>query len=163
MRKVTGKTYSKSGMLALVSRMGYSARSPRPVPYNSATPEEQAKFRSEIKQEIDKYRQEGYHICCFDACGITNAPAARRGIRTRGGTDTVDANSSKKRIQMLGLLGVDTLDMMFSNAYKSGDTIRMFKHTREKHEKIYCLMDNACANKSNDVKKYLTETGSDAS
>ena len=146
--KETGQTYSISGMLALVSRMGYSVRVPRPVPYNSATLEEQAKFKSETKQEMDKYREVGYKICCFDACAKKDSPTAQRGIRRRGGTEIVRTNHSKKSIQILGVLGENTLDIIFSRTYKSEDTMCMIDHIHKKYGKVYCLMDNAGANKS---------------
>ena len=159
--KITGKTYCKSGLLALVSQMGYSVRAPRPVPYNSATPEEQAEFREEAKREIDEYRQKGHHMCCYDACAVTDSPTAQRGIRTRGGTDTVGTNYSKESIQMLGVLGEDTLEVLFSTTYKSDDTIRMLEHVRTKYGKLYCILDNAGANKSGDVKRYVAGTNGD--
>ena len=123
--RTTGKTYCKSGLLALASQMGYSVRASRPVPYNWATPDEQAEFKEEAKREMDEYRRKGYHICCYDACAVTDSPTALRGIRTRGGTNTVGTNYSKESIQMLGVLEEDTLDILFSRTYKSDYTIRI--------------------------------------
>ena len=54
-----GVSYTKSGILRLASRMGYSVRGTRPVPYNSASPEEQAEFRETIHKEQMEYRKEG--------------------------------------------------------------------------------------------------------
>lgn len=156
-----GKTYSVSGLLKLVSRLGYSVRKPRPIPHNSATPQEQKKFKEEAYQEQTEYRKKGYTICCFDACAKTNSPTAKRGIRVRGGTDTVRTNHSKKSIQMLGILADQTLDIIFSNSYKSDDTIRMLEHARKKYKKIYCIMDNAGANRSIAVKDHVANSGRD--
>ena len=159
--KEMGQTYSISGMLALASRLGYSWRVPRPVPYNSATPEEQAKFKEDTKQEMDKYREAGYKICCFDVCAKRDSPTAQRGLRTRGGTETVRTNYSKKGIHIFGVLGENTLDIIFSHTYKSDDTIRMLDHVREKYGKVYCLMDNAGANKSFTVQKRVRDMKGD--
>ena len=159
--KETGQTYSKSGMLALASRMGYSWRGPRPVPYNSATPEEQARFKRDAKREMDRYREAGYKICCFDACAKKDSPTAQRGIRTRGGTETVRTNYSKKSIQILGVLGENTLDIIFSRTYKSEDTMCMLDHVHKKYGKVYCLMDNAGANNSAKVKDHVRDMGGD--
>lgn len=156
-----GKTYSVSGLLKMVSRLGFSVRKPRPIPHNSATPQEQEKFKEEVYQEQIEYQKQGYVVCCFDACAKTNSPTAKRGIRVRGGTDTVSTNYSKKSVQMLGILGDHTLDMMFSNSYKSEDTIRILEHARKKYGRIYCVMDNAGANKSATVKNYVKSTNGD--
>lgn len=158
---MTGQKYTESGMLKLASRMGYSVRTPRPVPYNSATPEARAKFKKEAKQEMDEYRKAGYRILCYDACAKMDSPTARRGIRTRGGTETVNTNYSKKSIQMLGMLGENTLDILFSHTYKSEDTIRMIDHIHRKYGKSYILMDNAGANKSAKVKDHVKDMGGD--
>ena len=155
-----GEKYSASGLLDLVSRMGYSVRKPQPAPYNSASPEEQAEFREATKRDQMEHRKRGYKVLCFDACAKTDSPAARRGIRTRGGSDTVSTNHSKKSIQMLGMLGEGTLDhLMFSKTYNSGDTLRMIRHVHKKYEKIYCLMDNAGSNTAADVLKYAAGSG----
>ena len=154
-----GAKYSASGLLDLVSRMGYSVRKPQPVPYNSASPEEQAEFREATRRDQMEYRKRGYKVLCFDACAKTDSPSARRGIRTRGGSDTVSTNHSKKSIQMLGMLGDETLDLMFSKTYNSGDTLRMIRHVHKKYEKVYCLMDNAGSNTAADVLKYAAGSG----
>lgn len=130
--KMAGQRYSESGMLKLASRMGYSVRVPRPVPYNSATPEEQAEFKENARREMDEYRKAGYKICCYDACAKKDSPTAQRGIRARGGAETVGTNYSKKSMQMLGVLGENTLDIIFSRTYKSEDTVRMIDHVHKK-------------------------------
>ena len=155
--KETGQAYSKSGILKLTSKMGYSWRVPRPVPYNSATPEEQEKFKEETKREMDEHREAGYKICSYDACAKKDSPTAQRGIRTRGGSETVSTNYSKKSIQILGVLGENTLDIMFSRTYKLEDTIRMIDHVYKKYGKLYILLDNAGANSSAKVKNYVED------
>ena len=159
--KVTGQKYSKSGMLKLASRLGYSVRVPRPVPYNSATPEEQAEFKKNAKREMDEHREAGYKICCYDACAKKDSPTAQRGIRTRGGSETVSTNYSKKSLQILGVLGEKTLDILFSHTYKSEDTIRMIDHVHEKYGKLYILLDNAGANTSMKVKNHVKDMNGD--
>ena len=96
-----------SGLPGLVSQMGYSVRKPQPVPYNSASPEEQAEFREATRRDQMEYRKRGYKVLCFDACAKTDSPSARRGIRTRGGSDTVSTNHSKKSIRCRGCWGGD--------------------------------------------------------
>ena len=43
-------------------RLGFSYHKPRPVPHNSATPEEQAKFKLETNHTVTKYVKEGYTV-----------------------------------------------------------------------------------------------------
>ena len=60
---------------------------------------------------------------------------------------------------MLGMLGDDTLHMMFSHTYNSDDTIRMLNYVLKIYGKYYCIMDNAGANKSAKIAKYVAESG----
>lgn len=156
-----GETYSVSGLPGLVSRMGYPVGEPRPVPYNSAPPGAQAEFREATRQDQMEHRKRGYAVLCFDACAKTDSPAAKQGIRTRGGSDTISTNHSKKSIQMLGMLGDETLDLVFSDTYRSGDTIRMLARALGKYDKIYCIMDSAGANTGTDVMEYVAGAGGD--
>ena len=84
----------------------------------------------------DKHREAGYKICRHDACAKRDSPTAQRGIRTRGGSETVGTNYSKKSIQILGVLGENAFNIMFSRTYKSEDTMRMIDHVYKKIRKV---------------------------
>ena len=157
-----GEAYGASDLLDLVSPMGYPVREQRPVPHRSASPGERAEFRGATRLEQTEHRKRGHTVLCFEACAKTRSPSARRGIRTRGGSDTVSTNHSRKGMQMLGMPGDGTLDLMFSETYNSGDTMRMIRHVHKKYEKVYCMRDNAGPNTAAAVLKYAAESGGDA-
>ena len=101
--------YSKSSALRLAYKLGFSNRKPRPVPYNSATPEEQKEFIKNVRTTITRWYTEGRHVAAIDACTLRDSPASRRGLRHRGGHDTVSVNYSKKSTHVFGALVENTL------------------------------------------------------
>ena len=67
--------YSISGALWLTQRLNFSIRSPRPVPYNCATPEKQKEYAENVVKMIKKYDDEHYKFLCLDAAGFVDAPS----------------------------------------------------------------------------------------
>ena len=105
--------YGASGALRLTKKLGFSVRCARPVPYNCATPEKQDEYVCETIKMLKKYDSEHYKVVCVDAAAFVDAPSSMRGIRVKGGKDTVTINFSKKSIKIIGALGQDTFDMQF--------------------------------------------------
>ena len=100
--------YSTSRVLWLTQRLNFSIRSPRPVPYNYATPEKQKECVEHVVKMIEKYGSRHYKLLCLDATGFADAPSSARGIRLKGRKDTVQINYSQKSFQIIGALGQDT-------------------------------------------------------
>ena len=75
-----GIACSRRTALRVANRLGFSVRKPRPVPYNGATPEEQAEFVEEIREIIARWRKEGRAVLAVDAAIPRDSPVSRRGI-----------------------------------------------------------------------------------
>ena len=154
--------YSISGALWLTQRLNFSIRSPRPVPYNCATPEKQKEYAENVVKMIKKYDDEHYKFLCLDAAGFVDAPSSSsRGIRRKGGKDAVQINYSKKSFQIIGALGQSTLDIQFHEKVNSEAVIAFLEFLRRKYGKIFVILDNAAAHTSKAVNEYVKNTNGD--
>ena len=153
--------YSISGALWLTQRLNFSIRSPRPVPYNCATPEKQKEYAENVVKMIKKYDDEHYKFLCLDAAGFVDAPSSSRGIRRKGGKDAVQINYSKKSFQIIGALGQGTLDIQFHEKVNSEAVIAFLEFLRHRYGKIFVILDNAAAHTSRAVREYIESTRGD--
>ena len=83
------------------------------MPYNCATPEKQDEYVCETIKMLKKYDGKHYKVVCVDATAFVDAPSSARGIRVKGGKDTVTINFSKKSIKIIGAVVLGTLDIQF--------------------------------------------------
>ena len=155
--------YSINGVLRLTQRLNFSIRSPRPVPYNCATPEKQKEYAENVVKMIEKYDDEHYKFLCLDAAGFVDAPSSSssRGIRRKGKKDAVQINYSKKSFQIIGALGQGTLDIQFHEKVNSETVIAFLEFLRRKYGKIFVILDNAVAHTSMAVREYIESTRGD--
>ena len=153
-----GVRYSADGALRLTDRLNFSVRKARPVPYNSATKEETEKYVRDTIKEIEAHTKRGYKVVCLDATALIDSPLSRRGIRRRGGHDTVKINHSKKSIKIIGALGRNTLDIQFHENLATGNIIELLEELRQKYVNVFVIMDNAAAHKSRDMEAYIRGT-----
>ncbi len=79
-----GVSYSGRSVIRLAHRLGFSIRKSRPIPYNSATSEEQ-EFIEKGRATAARWRAEGRTVVAVDAATLRDSPVSRRGIRRRGG------------------------------------------------------------------------------
>ena len=107
-----GVACSRRTALRVAGRLGFSTCKPWPIPYNSATPEEQ-EFIRDKRGAIARWREEGRAVLAVDATTLRDSPTSRRGLRRRGGKSVVRTNHSKKAIYLIGALGDGTLDLQF--------------------------------------------------
>ena len=84
--------------------MNFSVRTARPVPYNSATKEELEEYVGRTVEAVKRHDGEGFKILFLDTAGVVDSPASKRGIRRRGGRETVPINHSKKSVKIVGAL-----------------------------------------------------------
>lgn len=89
-----GVPYSSRSAIRLAHRLGFSFRKPRPVPWNGATPEEQREFVRKGRATAARWRAEGWTVVAVDAATLRDSPVSRRGIRRRGGRETVPTTPS---------------------------------------------------------------------
>ena len=140
--------YRISGVLRLTQRLNFSISSPRPVPYNCATPEKQKEYTDNVVKMIEKYDGEHYKLLCLDTAGFVDTPSSSQGIRLKGGKYAVQINYSKKSFQIIGALGQGTLDIQFHEKVNSETVIVFLEFLRRKYDKIFVILDNAAAHTS---------------
>ena len=121
--------YGNRGALKLTARMNFSVRTARPVPYNSATKEELEEYVGRTVEAVKRHDGEGFKILFLDTAGVVDSPASKRGIRRRGGRETVPINHSKKSVKIVGALGMGTLDMQFHEKANSESVIALLEYT----------------------------------
>ena len=149
---------SHSSAIRLSSRLGFSTRKPRPIPYNSATPEEQEEFIKNTKTTIARWHAESRHVAAIDACSLRDSPASRRGLRRRGGHDTVSVNYSKKTTHVFGALGDDTLDIHYPDGLKTKDYTKFIDGLVDTYGKVGIICDNAGSLTSKEMKDHIAKT-----
>ena len=154
-------SYGASGALQLAKRMGFSVRYARPVPYNSATPEEQEEYVTKTIEILKKYSRKRYKAVWVDAAAFVDAPSSTRGLRTIGGKDTVQINFSKKSTKIIGALGQGTLDIQFYQKIDADSVIAFLEYLRCMYGRVLVILDNAGAHTSKQVKGYIESTKGD--
>ena len=153
--------YGNRGALKLTARMNFSVRTARPVPYNSATKEELEEYVGRTVEAVKRHDGEGFKILFLDTAGVVDSPASKRGIRRRGGRETVPINHSKKSVKIVGALGMGTLDMQFHEKANSESVIALLEYLRRRYGKIFAILDNAAAHTSTAMKEYIGRAGGD--
>ncbi len=156
-----GVPYSSRSAIRLAHRLGFSVRKPRPVPYNSATPEEQREFIEKGRLTATRWRAEGRMVVAVDAATLRDSPVSRKGIRRRGGRETVPVNYSKQSIHMIGALGDGALELQFHDDLTAASYVELVKHLHRRYGKVGILADNAGALTGRDMRKCLDDTGGD--
>ena len=160
-RRICGRfgiVCSRRTALRVAGRLGFSTCKPRPIPYNGATPEEQAQFVKEKEGTIARWRAEGRAIRSIHGTTLRDSPVSRRGLRPRGGRDTVCTNHSRKSTNLIGALGDGTLGLQFHENLKADIYIALLEFARRRHKKIGILADNAGALTGRAMKEYLQST-----
>ncbi len=150
-----GIKYGISGVLRLTDRMNFSVRKRRPVPYNTATKEDLEEYVKNTVKEITTRHKNGFKLFCFDAASIINTPVPKYGILPRGERDTVRVNYSKKGVHVIGAMSQDTVELDYPENLKAEGIIAFFKKLREKHEKIFVILDNAGAHTGRAMRDYV--------
>ena len=111
------------------------------MPYNCATPEKQDEYICETIKMLKKYDGKRYKVVCVDAAAFVDAPLSTRGIRVKGGKDTVQINFSKKSIKIIGALGLGTFDMQFYQKTDADSVIALLEYLRYLYGK-FCIRDH---------------------
>ena len=140
---------------------GFSVRYARPVPYNSATPEEQEEYVTKTIEILKKYSRKRYKAVWVDAAAFVDAPSSTRGLRAIGGKDTVQINFSKKSTKIIGALGQGTLDIQFYQKIDADSVIAFLEYLRCMYGRVLVILDNAGAHTSKQVKGYIESTKGD--
>ena len=121
--KKFGVWYSVSGALALAHRLNFSVRKSRPVHHKTATPEVIKEYVNKTVATIKEHAAAGYTVLCLDAAAVRNTGSSARGIRLRGGRETVSVNFSMVSTTMIGALGVGKHHINFCKSANSANVI----------------------------------------
>ena len=81
-----------------------------------------------------------------------------RGIRVKGGKDTVQINFSKKSIKIIGALGQGTFDMQFHQKTDAQSVIAFLEYLRYRYGSVFVILDNAAAHTSKQMDEYIKST-----
>ena len=158
-RNKFGTSYGPSGALKLTARMNFSVRKPRPVPYNTASPDEIDAYVERTVEAIRRHASLGYSTVCLDAAGLADSPSSALGIRPRGGRETGGVNFSTKTTKIMGALGAGTLDVQFHEKADAPAVIALLEYVRRKRGRIFVILDNASAHRSQAMADYVRSTG----
>lgn len=153
-----GVACSRRTALRVAGRLGFSTCKPWPIPYNSATPEEQEEFIRDKRGAIARWREEGRAVLAVDATTLRDSPTSRRGLRRRGGKSVVRTNHSKKAIHLIGALGDGTLDLQFHENLNGESYVALAEYARRRHGKVGIIADNAGALTGKDMREYVAGT-----
>lgn len=153
-----GIEYGPSGALKLTARMNFSIRKPRPVPYNTASPDEIAAYVENTVEAIRRHARLGYSTICLDAA-VADSPSSAPGIRPRGGRETVGVNFSTKTTRIMGALGAGTLNIQFHEKADAPAVIALPEYVRRKRGKMFVILDNASAHRSKAMQDYVKNAG----
>jgi transposase len=150
--------YSPSGVKDLLHRLGFVYKKPKHVPGKLA-PVKQAAFIAEyekLRKNVDKNDP----IYFGDATHPQYNSIPAFGWIRRGVEKKLKSNGGRKRVNIHGAIGVDTLETVtdFAKTIDGASTIRLFKKLGAKHpdaKVIHTIVDNATYYKSKPVKEWL--------
>ena len=74
-----GIACSQRTALRIAHERGFSVRKSRSIPYNGATPKEQAAFIKKAKNTVTGWNKKGRMVPAIDAATIRDSPVSRRG------------------------------------------------------------------------------------
>ncbi len=149
-----GVRYGRDGALALARRPGFSVRRAGPVHHMTATAEGERRYVGETTEAITRHARDGYGVVCADASALENGSSHARGLRAVGGTETVRVNFSKKTMKMIGAVGADSRRLHFCERAGSDDLVVLLETLRRHHGRVFVILDNAGARKSERIREY---------
>ena len=138
------RTRCKTGTLRrALRRFRFSYRKPRPVPYNSATPEEQERFKAETNLVVNEAAEDGFTVLSCDEMHAHLWSDAGYRWRPTNGHDTIKTSYSKKSVSVFGVLGLDSIHIRTVNACNSETFKGFLRAMLCIHPKILLILDNA--------------------
>lgn len=150
--------YTKSGMTALLHKLGYVYKKPKLIP---GVPDEdiQEIFIEQYHDFIDT-KPEDVAVFFMDATHPEHNAQAAYGWIKKGEDKKIVGHGKGKRVNLHGALNIETLDTVVIETEKvdSHSTIDLFKSIEAFYPLatvIYIIMDNAGYHVSSEVKEYL--------
>ena len=154
-RMRTGMACRQRTVERALRKMHFSYRKRRPAPHNSASEEEQERFKAETNARLEGLRKDGYAVFAEDEGTLQLSPANGYGWRPTNGHDTVPTSFSKKSVKVFCAVGENELSVRPAGAANSDEFADALKELHGKHPKFVMVPDNASYHKSHTVRKYL--------
>lgn len=153
------KHYSLIGVTKLLHRMGFSYKKPKIIPgkVDALLQEKFLKQYIEMKQELGKQDQ----IYFSDATHPTHNTKPSYGWIKKGKANDlyIKTNTGRKRLNLLGALSIDTKQTIVieEETINASAIIHLLEKiaTRQKHGKVYVVVDNAKYHYARFVKNWL--------
>ena len=151
----TGLVCSKRTLRRVLRKIHKSYRKLNPVPHNSASEEQQEKFKEETSDRLENSRMQGHVIFTFDEGTIQMHSNNGYGWRSTNGGDTLPTRFTKKAAKMFCAVREGKLHVWTADATNSGTFVEALKKLHMEYPKITMIPDNAAYHKSQIVKDYI--------
>lgn len=157
-----GLTYSRSGCIKLLARLGFEYRKPRPLP-RVAPAEEQADFIA-LYEELMKRMEADEAVYFADAVHPEYQTRPAFGWVKAGTMPAVETTAGRGRVNIHGALNLETFDAPFVEPVtvdgKSAVQLLAKIEARNPDKRmIHVIWDNAPYHKGQDVRAFLARPG----
>lgn len=145
-------TYKKSGLTALLLRMGFSYKKPKGVP-GKANRQKQEEFIALYNKISTKGK-----VYFSDATHPMHNPVLGYGWIKRGCEIEVFTNAGRNRVNILGALCLDNLDVVTRsfdtiNSLSVCQLLELLRQRNPEEKNLYLILDNAACNRSYKVRE----------
>ena len=146
---------TKRTLQRAMKRMGFSYSKPRPIPCQSASLEEQQKFKKDTNEEITRLHGLGYTIFAADEAGILKGSVAGYGWRPKDGCNTIQIKFDTKSVKIFGALTADKIYMQIYDTLGSDSFIDFLKKMFKIHGRFVMILDNAPGHTSKTLNNFI--------
>ena len=156
-----GTVCSLRTLRRILHKTHFSYRKSRPVPHNSASKEEQEKFKTDTDVLLEGLRKEEFAILAEDEGKMQTLPENGYGWRPTNGNDTVPTDFSKESVRMFCAVGDGRLHVWPADATNSETFVDVLKDLHRTYPRFALVLDNASYHKSRKVTEYVKSIGKD--
>lgn len=153
-----GITYSKSGVIELLHRLGFVYKKTKVLP-GGFDPVKQKEFKEEYKV-LENNLLENEAIVFLDGCHPTHNTKVTRAWVQKGEEKNIKSNSGRTRINLHGAYNPHNQDLIIRDdpTINYASTIELFNQIEKAYPEkktIFAFADNATYYKHKEVKEYL--------
>ena len=146
---------TKHTLQRAMKRMRFSYSKPRPIPCQSASLEEQQKFKKDTNKKITRLYRRGYTIFAGDEAGVLKGSVAGYGWRPKDGCNTIQIKFDTKSVKIFGALTADKIYMQIYDTLGSDSFIDFLKKTFKIHGRFVMILDNAPGHTSKTLNNFI--------
>ena len=159
----TGTVCSMRTIRRALRKIHKSYRKLNPVPHNSASKDEQERFKGETSARLEDLRTEkkGYVAFTWDEGTVQMYSNNGYAWRTTNGGDTLPTNFSKKGAKMFCAVREGGLHVWTADATNSDTFVETLKELQGEYPKIVMILDNASYHKSKTVMNHVESVNKD--